>query len=180
MPGAFEEGGVGTLRIADSTVTGNSATLNGGGVGGFGIVNIVSSTIASNSAPTGANLEASSGGFNPFGTAGGATTVQNTIVASPTGGGPNCSGSSPGAFTSKGHNLEDDAAKSCNFTMLTDQTGVDPRLGGLASNGGPTQTRALLAGSPATAEPVRAQAPTPQGASSTSAASCVRLGRRST
>ena len=53
-----------------------------------------------------------------------------------------------------GHNLEDDAAvqnstESCQFLDPTDQSSVDPMLGPLASNGGPTQTMALLAGSPA-------------------------------
>ncbi len=145
----------GTLTLKNSTVSGNTATMNGGGLGGFGNVTVVSTTIASNTAPTGANVVAELGGT---------TTLQNTIVADPmiapitalaSGGAQNCA-SNGGTLTSKGFNLEDDAGDSttstppsCNFTQSTDKSGVDPKLGPLADNGGPTMTRALGAGSPA-------------------------------
>ena len=45
------------------------------------------------------------------------------------------------------HNLSSDA--SCGFSDAGSQQLADPRLGGLAANGGPTLTRALLGGSPA-------------------------------
>ena len=53
-----------------------------------------------------------------------------------------------------GHNLADD--ETCGLGGPDDRQGVDPLLGVLADNGGPTATRALLAGSPAvdTADPV--------------------------
>jgi hypothetical protein len=38
---------------------------------------------------------------------------------------------------------------TCNFTQTGDQSGIDPLLGPLQDNGGPTFTHALLAGSPA-------------------------------
>ena len=62
---------------------------------------------------------------------------------------------SPGAFnctlsgtvTSSGYNYSDD--DTCDLLAGTDQqTQVDPILGALASNGGPTQTRLPLTGSP--------------------------------
>jgi hypothetical protein len=61
-----------------------------------------------------------------------------------------------GAFTSSGFNLIGKTDGSSDFTQLTDQTGtiaspLDPKLDstGLQDNGGPSQTIALLFGSPA-------------------------------
>ena len=58
---------------------------------------------------------------------------------------------SSGSFTSKGHNLSDDAAGGSLFSkgpdgLLNgpgDQRNSDPALGVLASNGGPTQTHSI-------------------------------------
>jgi hypothetical protein len=92
---------------------------------------ITSSTIANNSSGNGMNLGLHS-----------AVTLKNTILA---GGAGNCSGVLP---TSQGYNLADDA--TCNLVDPTDQLTLDAKLAGsLASNGGPTQTYALLDGSPA-------------------------------
>src|SRR5439155_22233245 len=52
-----------------------------------------------------------------------------------------------GSITSAGHNLSSDG--SCGLAGAGDLQKVDPKLGELADNGGPTQTHALLAGSPA-------------------------------
>jgi hypothetical protein len=54
-----------------------------------------------------------------------------------------------GAVTSNGHNLLTNTTSATGFTATGDITGVDPMLAPLADNGGPTQTMALLAGSPA-------------------------------
>jgi hypothetical protein len=61
-----------------------------------------------------------------------------------------------GDFTSGGHNLIGDGSGSTGFGISgkSDQVGtpdnpIDPMLAPLANNGGPTKTRALLAGSPA-------------------------------
>jgi hypothetical protein len=50
-------------------------------------------------------------------------------------------------IVSLGHNLDSDG--SCGLSDPTDLSTVDPLLGPLADNGGPTPTHALLAGSPA-------------------------------
>jgi hypothetical protein len=55
----------------------------------------------------------------------------------------NCSG----VITDAGHNLSSDG--SCTFTGAGSMNNVDPKLGSLADNGGPTLTMALLPGSPA-------------------------------
>lgn len=134
------------LVLTNTTVSGNSASAAGGGIYSDSGIDTTNVTIASNSSPDAANLyvnDTSSGGF------------QNTLIANPQGGGTNCDTS--GVFpASNGNNLEDDSTAnsqsvtpSCEFSASSDQSGVGAKLGALASNGGPTQTMALLAGSPA-------------------------------
>lgn len=54
-----------------------------------------------------------------------------------------------GAFVSAGGNLIQDASQATFTPQATDLTGVDPQVGPLGNNGGPTQTVPLLLGSPA-------------------------------
>src|SRR5262249_36955340 len=58
--------------------------------------------------------------------------------------GANCTGS---ITEGQGYNL--DSSASCGLSKSTDLSTTDPGLGGLANNGGATQTMALLPGSPA-------------------------------
>jgi hypothetical protein len=136
-------GGGNQAEIVTSTISGNTAQTasnpgapsSGGGIFSVaGLETVLSSdTITGNSAAVGANV--SGGGF----------FLSNTLLSAPTGGGTNCNA----AQTSVGFNLE--SANSCGLNQPTDQinvgtTGLDPNL---ASNGGPTQTHALLNTSPA-------------------------------
>jgi hypothetical protein len=73
----------------------------------------------------------------------GTTFIRNTILANNAN--ANCSNS--GILTSYGFNL--DSGSTCGFTATGDQSNTDPKLGQLHDNGGPTQTHALLQGSPA-------------------------------
>ena len=153
--GAIPYGGgiynTGKLTITNSTVASNQAFDNwpsgtpyGGGIANAGgTVMISSSTISGNSALI----------HTPFGTAGtygggiynnGTSTpkLQNSIVANNTLG-ANCNGT----VNSLGYNLSSD--NSCNFNGPGDQKNINPKLGALSNNGGPAQTMALLAGSPA-------------------------------
>lgn len=149
--GGLDEQGTTADSIINSTIAGNVTSGSSGAQGG-GIYDANSSsgltgkfdTIVANSAPVAANVY-----FNDLGAGG----LQNTIVADPLGRGNNCD-NSVGEPTSLGHNLESDtngaiAPPSCNFTATTDLKGVNPKLGKLANNGGPTETMALLSGSPA-------------------------------
>lgn len=126
----------GTLAINNSMLSGNSANgFSGGGGGGIyntSVVKINNSTLSGNSAsPNG-------GGICNSGT----VMLQNSIVAnSPTGG--NCYGTT----VSNGYNLSSDS--TCNFSNTGDLNNIDPQLGPLQYNGGPTQTMVLPAGSPA-------------------------------
>ena len=69
-----------------------------------------------------------------------------SIVANGQGGGPNCGGGQP--VTDAGYNI--DTGSSCGFSTANHSlSNTSPQLGPLATNGGPTQTMALPAGSPA-------------------------------
>ena len=133
--GAGFGGGIenqGTAAVNNSTVSGNSATAGGGGIGNLqGSVTINNSTVSGNSV----HFAGDGGGIA------GTVTLQNSIVASNSGG--NCKG----GVVSKGYNLSSD--NSCNFSNSGDRNNTDPKLGPLQNNGGPTQTMALLPGSPA-------------------------------
>jgi hypothetical protein len=141
----------GALRVSDSTFSGNG-TSNGGGGGIYnfgGIVIVTSSTFSGNFAgTTGGGIAQRPGAGN--------TTIDDTIVAGNTApvGPKAASPDFAGPVTSLGYNLIGDGTGSAGFTGPGDQVGttansVNPELGPLADNGGPTWTMALLSGSPA-------------------------------
>lgn len=124
----------GTLTITQSTVSSNSSASKGGGIINVtATMSIANSTVSSNSASR------SGGGIQTD--FGGTTNISSSIIANNVGG--NCAGS----LTDGGFNLSSDG--SCNLTGAGSLQGVDPKLGLLANNGGPTQTMALQQGSPA-------------------------------
>jgi len=134
-----------TIPIINSTLSGNTASRIGGALTFEGsTVTIRNSTIFSNSAPD------TGGVFSDYGT----LTAVSTIIASNTGGDVGESDGTPelDAFASGSvNNLIGDAATAGGLTNGVDGNlvGVDPLLGPLANNGGPTRTHRLLAGSPA-------------------------------
>ncbi|MBR8840831.1 MAG: right-handed parallel beta-helix repeat-containing protein [Stigonema ocellatum SAG 48.90 = DSM 106950] len=144
--------GTGTVSVNNSTISGNTS-LAGGGIynGSSATLTLVFSTVTQNQAANGGGL------FN--GTASSSQTpgtlnVRNTIIASnlntKNGVNPDVSGT----FTSFGYNLIGDSTGSTGFDATGDIVGtsdnpIDPRLDTLNSNGGPTQTIALLPDSPA-------------------------------
>jgi hypothetical protein len=154
----------GTLTVSNCTISDNTSRSPQGSLVGAagGIANFANSTFTSQDATlpllnsTVANNTASVNGpvgsqvLNaPFGTGSGKATVElrNTIIA---GGGtkPNLLAEGGGTFISDGHNLtSDDGGGYLNGP--SDVINVDPLLGPLQDNGGPTQTIALLPGSPA-------------------------------
>ena len=142
--GAITNGG--TLTVTNCTFSGNSATFRGGAIRNPGSLTVTNSTFSGNSATLG-------GAISNEGT----LTVTNSILANSTSGG-NCGvpAGITAIFTDGGHNIDD--GTTCGFTGTTcaSTTGTsfcntNPLLdpAGLASNGGPTQTIALEAGSPA-------------------------------
>ena len=165
--GGIFNGGA-TVTINNSTISGNSTSDGGGIFSGSGFVTIINSTISSNSASlTGGGIHSISGlvsitnstiSGNGAGGGGGISNgdavvnVRNTIIALNTATtGPDVSG----AVTSQGFNLlGNNSGATILSAQLSDQIGtpgspIDPLLGVLQDNGGPTFTRALLSGSPA-------------------------------
>jgi CSLREA domain-containing protein len=131
--GSGGNGGGLALVVVDSsslqsvTIAGNSAGAGGqGGAGGNG------ATLGANGTPGSAGT---GGGIVGEGAA---ITIQNSLLASNSGG--NCSAS----IVDSGHNLSF-AGAGCPPTFAT----ADPSLGPLQDNGGPTQTISLAPGSAA-------------------------------
>ncbi|MBO0698391.1 MAG: hypothetical protein J2P46_08360 [Zavarzinella sp.] len=139
-----------TATVTNSTVGGNSAGDSGGGIAILSGATIVNATIAGNSAVSGG------GGLFRHPLAGNPVSVQNTIIAHNLAGFVGAGPDADGTFASVGHNLIGDDTGSTGFTngVNGDLVGsaaapIDPKVGPLQNNGGPTQTMALLAGSPA-------------------------------
>jgi hypothetical protein len=134
----------GGLTIINSTFSGNRRVVSSSGAGGpgggaisnGGTLTLINSTFSGNGAEDGV------GGV--IVSTEGSASFKSTILAASTSGG-NCSGT----ITDLGYNISDD--DSCGFTATGSQNNTDPLLdsAGLANNGGPTQTVALLSGSPA-------------------------------
>ncbi len=146
---AGDDGGgisAGRVTLVNSTVSGNTARGNGGGIASPAAT-LVNVTIADNTAESG-------GGFYAFPGVGGTVRVQNSIIAQNLARLPGQGHDVVGDFTSQGNNLIGDPTASTGFIAGGDLVGtfaepLDPKLGPLANNGGPTQTHALRSGSPA-------------------------------
>jgi hypothetical protein len=138
---------LGNADITNSTISGNVST---GWYGGAmfitdGVVNMVNSTVADNVSPAGAPAAVFVGTFTD---ASATLNLGNSIVAANVTEGCFLApwGSGPVAINSLGSNVFSDG--TC-FPVGGDQIVVDALLGPLADNGGPTETQALLPGSPA-------------------------------
>ncbi len=130
---------IGSVAVTNSTISGNSATDLGGGLYNVAGANIALTHVTLNGNTAGTD----GGGIYNLGT----TTATGSIVNANTVN--NCSTN----ITSNNYNI--DSEDTCGFNQANDQTITDPQLGGLADNGGPTNTHALPSGSPAidTADP---------------------------
>ncbi|MGH9760158.1 MAG: choice-of-anchor Q domain-containing protein, partial [Blastocatellia bacterium] len=124
----------GTLTVINSTITGNVAAGSsgqGGGIDNDAILIMANCTIAG-------NTSSNSIGGGIYNSSIGTLSMTNTIIAGNSGG--DCL--STASIGTNDHNLVQDG--SCSPALSG-----NPKLGPLASNGGPTLTQALLAGSPA-------------------------------
>jgi hypothetical protein len=147
--------GSATVSVINSTISGNSATgadsgndaFGGGGIqndgknSGSAVLEIVNSTFSGNSANLGG------GGIYNDGRNGSATVTLGDTIFQTGSVGENIHNNS-GTVTSHGYNLSSDDA-SAFLNQTGDQNSIDPMLGALQNNGGPTFTHALLPGSPA-------------------------------
>lgn len=155
-------GGVGVtgttsvLVLTNTTISGNGTNGDGGGLAAFdaALVTLTNVTVADNTADADANGTGNGGGT--FIDTSAPIRFRNTIVANNIdrgGQAPDCGTAGGGNLTRLGYVLLRNQS-GCTLGGVGDdatgfQTGVDPLLGPLAANGGPTQTMALLAGSPA-------------------------------
>jgi hypothetical protein len=141
--GGIQSLGEGT-KIASSTISrnwaiageGDELEASGGGLEGNDIA-LTNSTVTANAVLS--QGEALGANLGPIP----ASLVRNTIVSAPLGVVESCAK----PLTSGGFNLDEDA--SCGFDKATDLEAVDPTLGPLTDNGGPTPTHAPLPGSAA-------------------------------
>jgi CSLREA domain-containing protein len=133
----------GLFIVTNSTISGNTSFYTGGGiyVANPNTVAINNSTIAGNTAGT-SQAGGGGAGFSGSVTASNTIFAGNTLVGSPS----DCNGT----LTSGGYNL---IQSTSGCTIAGSTTGnilnQDAKLGLLGDNGGATQTRALLPGSPA-------------------------------
>lgn len=148
--GGLSSGGV--LTATNSTFFGNSAVDDGGAIIAANVVTFSDCTITENTASdnyTEIGYYNGGGGICAYSS----ITLKNTIVA-----GNHSATSGPdisGYITSQGFNLFGDATGGFDLVPAvgdqigTSKTPIDPRLGTLANNGGPTETCALPPDSPA-------------------------------
>jgi len=155
--GGDSTAGTVTANISNSTFSGNSTQGRGGGLfmgasdnaGVTLAVNIDSSTFTGNTVGSGTveNTGPNIGVVLGVDEVTAQVDLTNTILD---GGCGNYFAANADVFTSLGHNLSSAAAgTSCILTQPTDLPNTNPQLGPLQDNGGPTQTHALLTGSPA-------------------------------
>ena len=161
----------GTLSILKSTISGNVALYSGGGIADENTVIVTNSTLSGNQTYnyggggivttgmvtlTNTTISGNDGGWQRSGGGlyvgnGGTLNAKNSIVSKNTASlGPDVFGN----LTSQGYNLIGNNSGVTIVPTTGDQIGtlanpIDPLLGALANNGGPTQTMALLPGSPA-------------------------------
>jgi hypothetical protein len=124
----------GAMTLANSTVTLNRAGTHGGGITTQAQLSLVNTTITANRAPKGAGLDTNK-----------ETILWNTILANNVG--ANCDALK--GLNDQGHNL--DSGNTCTLKHPTSLKNTDAKLdtAGLQDNGGPTNTIALEADSPA-------------------------------
>jgi hypothetical protein len=150
-----------SLTLSSSTIN-NNVSLGGGGLSNYGSASLINTTLSNNTASgrsalfgggiqnweqlqitqctIAENSSIGGGGVSNNGT----VFMVNTIISDNPGG--NCHVTAD--ILSQGHNLDSD--DTCMLTdPQTDLRNIDPLLGPLRNNGGPTRTHALNPGSPA-------------------------------
>lgn len=167
------------MTVVRSTISNNAAAVDGGGIQELGTVNFINSTVANNRAvgtgggindgfgatistynvTVAGNVAATGGGIANALPVGQSWQLRNTIVANNSGSpGPDVLVGFVGTPISLGVNLIGNTTGSIPGPVATYASGdllgtgvspLNPKLGPLQNNGGPTMTMALLPGSPA-------------------------------
>lgn len=141
----------GTLNVINSTVSGNYSDGDGGGIYSGGTTGLFNATISQNQANADEVGSAIGGGVAQIA---GTLAFRNSIIAYnelvvpmepfPVLGLGDCSGT----ITSQGNNILYYVDPS-DCTIVGSAAVIDPQLGALQDNGGPTRTQAIAAASPA-------------------------------
>ena len=206
-PGGGQGAGIyssGTATVTDSTIADNTlpgpSAGEGGGIYNSGAATIADSTISGNAAPDGGQgggiysgpgnvlqllhqVSASNGISNlpqqclNCGQAAQSAALAGDILATP-GGAPSGSECAGGGFTDAGYNVDDDGSCGLSDPSVSDSATIDEFLGSLADNGGPTDTIALLPGSPAAPDPAQAVIPASFTAAGLTTSSCSQFDQR--
>lgn len=159
--GIFNSGG--ELTVTYSVLHHNTANAGGGAYNSQGSFSFRNTTFSANAVndngggfyaagDLGGTLSSVTFSDNAAQGAGGAVFAEtsvvftNSILANSLAGG-NCAWDTVSGVGSSGYNLSSDG--TCNFHAVGDRNNTDPLLGPLQNNGGPTDTHALLPGSPA-------------------------------
>ena len=146
--GIWTSGAGNTLDLTNVTISGNSTVGNGGGLYNAKDATLTNVTVTNNTASTGAGIHETGGAAT--------TNITNSIVAGNIDTNDADNPDITGSYSSGGNNLIGNAGSATGFTdgVNGDQVGspgsqIDPLLGALADNGGPTLSHALLVGSTA-------------------------------
>jgi hypothetical protein len=148
----MRQGGAASLTIENSTIANNSSVANSPDDEGGGAWNYEGPTVIRSSTITGNRVGGTGGlGGGVYAGENYPTVITNSIIANNHGTKGNDLYLRGGAQV--GFSLIRDTANATPTGYALNQTGpnvfgVDPQLGGLASNGGPTQTEAPAASSP--------------------------------
>lgn len=170
-----------SMNLENCTLSGNQSSGSGGALYNSGSLRLTNCTLSGNTAGGGAYNAADRGGGALYNSAGTATLLNCTFagnfvsadgqgqsIMNKTGArvtttnslfvrnGLKLNFSNSGTFTSRGHNLSNDAAGGNGTTLpggllngTRDIRNTNPMINALANNGGPTETRSLQAFSPA-------------------------------
>lgn len=168
----------GTLSLNNDTLSGNSATSGGGGVGNLGTLSLSNVTLSGNTANLGGGLDnltsasatlvgvTVSGNSGSFGGGiynSGSLSLTDTIVAKQVGGADidNHQGTLSGTYNLIGDGTGQTALVNGTSGNIVGSSAspIDPLLAPLGNYGGPTQTMALLPGSPAIGAGIQANYP---------------------
>lgn len=157
----------GTMTITNSTLSGNDASMGGGGIENEGKLILTNSTVSGNTASeiagginnsgkliltnstvSGNEVDAVDGVIGGIANSS-KLVLHNSIIANSVNG--DCMNRGAGAANALSSLIEDKGDRACNQLGGKNGNiiGIDPRLGRLSHNGGPTLTHALLWRSPA-------------------------------
>jgi hypothetical protein len=159
---------LGTTNLQRVTVNNNSAIAGAGVNNNRGTVNLVNVTISNNQANAGAGIGNSgvmtlsfvtlsgntaniAGGIYHYGFIDSETFTMNNTILHAGAAGANCysPATTATAITSAGFNLSSDNSCAAALTGAGDRSNLNPQLGSLNANGGPTRTHWLAPTSPA-------------------------------